>query len=67
VKVCERFNRFSISLLEEKAAEENTYWQSVKKFWDTNKDKPYKTLSVKQLTWMEKIEDELIKEASRSY
>lgn len=62
--VKEKYNRFSESLLLE-LSEENSYWLSVQKFWESNKERLSASLTQKQLSWLAKIEEDLIIEAKK--
>lgn len=64
MKVKDKFNKFSASLLAE-LAEEDSYWQSVQKFWESNKERLCASLTQKQLSWLSKIEEDLINEAKK--
>jgi len=41
------------------------YWESAYKFWETNKDALYTSMSSKQKAWLLKIEKSLNEENSR--
>lgn len=64
--VKESFNKISVSLLGEMAADdslsedESDYWKSSQKFWDQVKDVAIGRMSTKQISWIQRIETDLI-------
>lgn len=65
MKVKEKHNRFSESLLQQLADDQGdkSYWANCNDFWQRNKNKDESELNIKQLDWIAKIERDVIEEA----